>query len=101
MDTKAMLETVAANRATESVRQIDYDRAKRNGRKLKAQLTRALNTPDPDERVDKVIKACLDAMEEWEAWGCWPDNWARWEAALSDVMYAAPTLRELERAANA
>lgn len=97
MDTKAMLEAVAANRAAEPVRQIDYDRAKRNGRKLKAQLTRALNTPDPDVRVDKVVDACLDAMEEWDEWGCWPDDWARWEAALSQVLVNAPTLRELQR----
>lgn len=65
---------------------IDYERAKRNGPKLKAKLTRALKVRHVgDDRRDAVIKACREAVAEWEHWGAWPDGWARWQSALLTV----------------
>jgi hypothetical protein len=63
---------------------IDYERMKRIYPRQKAALTRALNQPQ-DRRVDAVIVACKAAVKEWEAIGAWPDNWSRWQRALSDV----------------
>ncbi len=59
---------------------IDYDRARRNGPRLKSALTRAVKTRDPE----RVLKACRDARTEWDAWGAWPDDWSRWQRALDD-----------------
>jgi hypothetical protein len=68
-----------------SVRQIDYARAKREHPKLKAALTRALNAP-PTQRANLVILACRKAVREWDQWGCWPDDWSRWQRALDDTL---------------
>lgn len=61
---------------------IDYDRMKRVFPKQKAALTRATNSGD----VDKVVNACIAAMNEWDEIGCWPDDWARWQRALDDML---------------
>lgn len=60
---------------------IDYERMQRTGRKHKSALARAVNTGDPG----RVEAACLAAVLEWEAIGCWPDDWSRWQRALDDV----------------
>ena len=59
---------------------IDYARAQREGKGLKASLTRAVNSGDPA----KVERACRRAVAAWDAWGAWPDDWARWQRALDD-----------------
>lgn len=61
---------------------IDYARAKKNGPKLKGALTRAVNSGDSE----KIRTACLKAVREWDEWGAWPDDWARWQCALNDSM---------------
>jgi hypothetical protein len=63
---------------------IDYARAKREGPKLKAALTRAINSGEPL----KVEAACRAAVTAWDAWGAWPDNWHRWNIALGDAAHA-------------
>jgi hypothetical protein len=68
---------------------IDYERAKKNGPKIKAALTRAMNITDPLKRKDAVIFACRRAVAEWNLWGAWPDNWSHWERALSDAQFMA------------
>jgi hypothetical protein len=72
---------------------IDYAMAKREGPKLKAALTRAINSKDPD----KVKAACKNAVERWDAWGAWPDHWSNWQRALDDVLpwNASVNLRDL------
>lgn len=45
----------------------------------KAALTRAINSRDPSQ----VVAACKKAVAEWN--GEWPDDWSRWQRALSDV----------------
>jgi hypothetical protein len=50
--------------------------------KQKAALTRASKTGDPE----KVAAACVAAMNEWDEIGAWPDDWARWQRALDDVL---------------
>jgi hypothetical protein len=67
---------------------IDYERAKREGPKLKAALTRAAKTPDVAQRFERVKKACKQAVYAWEQWGAWPDNWRVWESALVDASNA-------------
>jgi len=64
---------------------IDYERMNKIYPRQTAALTRALNQKDPAKRVDAVIVACKAAVTEWEAIGAWPDNWSRWQRALSDV----------------
>jgi hypothetical protein len=63
-------------------RRIDYDRMNRSHPILKRALTRAAATRDPE----RVAVACLDAIEEWDACGAWPDDWSRWQRALDDVL---------------
>lgn len=54
--------------------------------KQKSALTRALNSP-PATRRRNVIRACKAAVREWDdKVGCWPDDWSRWQRALSDVL---------------
>ena len=48
--------------------------------RLKAQLTRAVNSGE----YAKVERACRDALKVWETSG-WPDDWRRWERALNDL----------------
>jgi hypothetical protein len=73
----------------------DYERAKKNGPKLKAMLTRALHVEGDKEKTAAVIKACMRAVQEWNLWGAWPDGWARWQCALRDVTHSTMTLEEL------
>lgn len=61
---------------------IDYDRMNRAMPKLKAQLARAVKTGDPEQ----IAAACLDAIDEWEACGAWPDQWSAWQRALDEVL---------------
>lgn len=64
------------------VRNIDYERMIRSAPKLKAALTRASKSGDPE----KVARACVLAMNEWDAIGAWPDNWSNWQRALTDSL---------------
>lgn len=61
---------------------IDYDRMNRVRRGQKAALTRAINSKD----ADRVITVCRDAVKEWDAIGCWPDDWSVWQNALNTVL---------------
>lgn len=63
----------------------DYAAANVAFRKQKAALTRAVNTRDPE----KVAAACKKAVTEWGQapfHGAWPDDWARWQRALDDIL---------------
>jgi hypothetical protein len=61
---------------------IDYARAKREGPALKATLTRAIKSGDPN----RVLAACMAARAAWDLWGAWPDGWHRWNVALRDAV---------------
>jgi hypothetical protein len=51
--------------------------------KQKSALTRAINSGDPRQ----VISAVITAVQQWEdAGGVWPDDWARWQRALDDLL---------------
>lgn len=51
-------------------------------RNQKSALTRAINSGDPE----KVIAATRKAVAEWAGWKYgWPDDWHRWNIALSDA----------------
>ena len=47
----------------------------------KAALTRAVRSGD----VEKVKAACRAAVIEWDQ-HYWPDDWARWQRALDDML---------------
>jgi hypothetical protein len=66
---------------------IDYARMSRRFPAQKAALTRALNTKDPVERANKVRATCAKTVQEWDEIGAWPDDWARWQRALSDTLH--------------
>ena len=51
---------------------------------LKARLTRAINSHQPE----KVKAEVLRANTIFDAKG-WPDDWARWQRALDDAEWAA------------
>lgn len=76
-------EAIARRDARPEPRRIDYERARRSGPKLKAALTRAVNSGDPE----KVALACKKAVREWDEIGCWPDNWSLWQRALDDCLF--------------
>ena len=59
---------------------INYALAKAQYPKQKARLTRAIKK-GPDAVLDAVYKT----IDEWRAWGAWPDDWARWQRAIDDV----------------
>jgi hypothetical protein len=63
-------------------RPIDYERMNRVFPSQKAALTRAIKTGDPE----RVARACKDAVTVWNECGAWPDDWARWQRALDDVL---------------
>ena len=65
---------------------IDYARSKREHPKLKAALTRAVNSGDPA----KIEAACRKAVAAWATWGAWPDDWHRWNIALGDAAFSYP-----------
>ncbi len=74
-------------------RTIDYARMKRVHPKQKAALTRAMKSKDPA----KVRAACRAAVREWDEIGAWPDDWARWQAALNDTeRWPFTDLRDLD-----
>ncbi len=53
----------------------------------KAALTRALKAPEYARR-ERVVRETIRVIEEWNSpeWGgAWPDDWSRWERALTDV----------------
>lgn len=66
---------------------IDYARMSRRFPVQKAALTRAQNVKDPDDRQAAVIKTCTATVKEWDEIGAWPDDWSRWQRALSDVLH--------------
>lgn len=76
-------EAIARQDARPEARRIDYERARKSGPKLKAALTRATKSGDPE----KVALACKRAVREWDEIGCWPDNWALWQAALDSCLF--------------
>ena len=59
---------------------INYELAKTEGPKLKAELTRATK-----KGYTAVLHACTHAVISWEVWGAWPDNWSNWQRALDDA----------------
>lgn len=64
-------------------RQFDYAALNRELSAQKAALTRAINTGDPE----KVKEACRKAVAAWnDHFDGWPDDWARWQRALDDVL---------------
>lgn len=72
---------------------INYALAQQRFPKQKAALTRAVKTKD----VEKVKAVCAQAVKEWDEVGAWPDDWARWECALNDLLpwHQALDLRDL------
>ncbi len=74
---------------------IDHARAAKEYRAQKAAWTRAVNSKNPDE----VKAAGVTAVRQWNAPGsAWPDDWARWQRALDDVLprSQSATLDQLE-----
>lgn len=73
---------------------IDYARMQRRFPVQKAALTRAANSGDRD----RVVRACREAVAEWNEIGAWPDDWSRWQRALDDAfpVFQGPTLEELQ-----
>ena len=63
---------------------IDYARMQREAPRLKAMLTRAQKSGDPQ----KVLTACKEAVRVWNEIGAWPDNWHTWNIALQDARMA-------------
>jgi hypothetical protein len=61
---------------------IDYERMKKVRPRQKAALTRAIKSGDPIT----IRAACIKAVQEWNAIGCWPDDWSRWQRALDDTL---------------
>jgi hypothetical protein len=59
---------------------IDYACMQRNRKSQKSALTRAIKSGDPE----KIRLACQKAVRQWESCGFWPDDWHRWQIALSD-----------------
>lgn len=77
-----LIEQARARAEARPVRRIDYERMNRVFPRQKAALTRAVNSGDPE----RVAAACVAAMNEWDEIGAWPDDWARWQRALSDIL---------------
>lgn len=75
-------DALARQAARPTPRRIDYERMNREAPALKAALTRAVKTGDPE----KVAAACKKAMKVWDEVGAWPDNWANWQSALDDSL---------------
>lgn len=60
----------------------DYPKLAAQHKKQKAALTRAVNRKDKEA----VLTACRNAVAEWDAPDAyWPDDWSRWQRALSDI----------------
>ena len=56
----------------------------------KGALTRALKAGP-----DAVREECARVIREWNQWGYWPDDWSRWQRALSDTNGLGWTLDDL------
>lgn len=65
---------------------IDYARMQRDFPKQKAALTRAVNAWKRTGDNTAVIETCRKTVRVWDEVGCWPDDWARWQRALSDTL---------------
>ena len=66
--------------------------------KQKGVLTRAIKSGDPRQ----VISAVITAVQQWEdAGGVWPDDWARWQRAIDDMLHwpQSVDMRDLTAAA--
>jgi hypothetical protein len=59
---------------------IDYTRMKKVRPGQKSALTRAIKSKDPNT----ILAVCRKAVAEWNEIGAWPDDWHRWQIALSD-----------------
>ena len=72
---------------------INYELANRQRRAQKSALTRAKNSGVPT----KVLVVCRAAVNQWRAWGAWPDDWSNWQRALDDVypVFQSPQLEDL------
>ncbi len=82
LDVLAIARDIGVHRAAAAT-QIDYAAMQQMYPKQKAALTRAINSADPRQ----VIAAVIKAVQQWEqAGGVWPDDWARWQRALDDVL---------------
>lgn len=80
---RSLIEQAQARQAARPApRRIDYDRMQKVFPQQKAALTRAVKTGDPG----KVALACVAAIRVWNEIGAWPDDWARWQRALDDVL---------------
>ncbi len=77
-----IIQEAQARAAAQPVVRIDYQRMNAVWPKQKAALTRACKTGDPE----KVAAVCKAAVAEWDAIGAWPDDWARFERALNDLL---------------
>ena len=88
-----LIENARAREDAQPIRRIDYDRMNRVLPKQKAALTRAVKTGDPE----KVAAVCKAAVAEWNEIGAWPDNWARWQRALDNMLpvFQAPRIENL------
>ena len=82
----------AARRDAEHV-PINYAEMARIWPRQKAALTRAMNAKD----AKKVVVVCRDAVLAWDRVGAWPDDWARFQRALDDILPwgTAPRLDDL------
>ena len=67
---------------------IDYQRMAKVRPGQKAALTRAIKSGDPQ----RILAVCRAAVAEWNAIGAWPDDWHRWNIALSDARWRDPSL---------
>jgi len=92
-------EALARQAARPKPRPIDYERMNREFPKQKAALTRAMNAwrkvsagdrfgedPRTQAAAEKVAAVCKKTVAEWNACGSWPDDWARWQRSLDDVL---------------
>lgn len=79
---RGIIQEAQARAATRPVVRIDYQRMNAVWPTQKAALTRACRTGDPE----KVAAVCKDAVAEWDAIDVWPDDWARFERALSALL---------------
>lgn len=61
----------------------------------KAALTRALKKPEGESRQSAVMAECRRVLKEWGP--TWPDDWSRWQRALSDAFpwNSTPRLEDL------
>ncbi|MFA6239972.1 MAG: DEAD/DEAH box helicase family protein, partial [Candidatus Hydrogenedentales bacterium] len=62
----------------------DYKALNAMVRKHKSALTKAEKTKDPQ----KMLAVAQAALDEFEKEGIWPDNWALWQRAKDDALFA-------------